>query len=101
MRGADTLTAGVPFANEPLPGSSIPGAPTASSGYGGGDGSPTPSIAPLFVRLDVTYLAQDFSLFQPVIDPDPWPSGNPWPTLQRFDFLAHASSDRRGSGCLS
>jgi hypothetical protein len=34
-----------------------------------------------FVRADVTYLRQDFSLMQRVEKPDRWP---PW---QRFDFL--------------
>jgi hypothetical protein len=33
------------------------------------------------VRVDVTYLRQDFSLLQPVAD------ANPWPEMQRFDFL--------------
>jgi len=36
-----------------------------------------------FVRADVTYLKQDFSVTQPVPDPGKWP--NP----QRFDFLIH------------
>jgi len=31
--------------------------------------------------VDVTYLRQDFSLLQPVADADPWPQ------MQRFDFL--------------
>lgn len=34
-----------------------------------------------FVRADVTYLRQDFSLTQPVANADPWPA------QQRFDFL--------------
>jgi hypothetical protein len=34
-----------------------------------------------FVRVDVTYLRQDFSLFLPVENADPWP------TMQRFDYL--------------
>src|SRR5262249_35589690 len=33
------------------------------------------------VRVDVTYLRQDFSQFLPVAD------ANPWPEMQRFDFL--------------
>src|SRR5207249_4048220 len=39
------------------------------------------SFPELAVRLDVTYLRQDFSLMQPVED------ANPWPEMQRFDFL--------------
>jgi len=35
----------------------------------------------VFVRVDVTYLRQDFSLLQPVADADPWPQ------MQQFDFL--------------
>jgi hypothetical protein len=34
-----------------------------------------------FIRADVTYLKQDFSLMQPVPEP------NKWPTVQRFDYL--------------
>jgi hypothetical protein len=34
-----------------------------------------------FVRADVVYLRQDFSAMQPVPDADPWP------TMQRFDYL--------------
>ncbi len=34
-----------------------------------------------FVRADVTYLKQDFSIAQEVIKADPWPK------LQRFDFF--------------
>jgi len=33
------------------------------------------------VRVDITYLRQDFSLMMPVAN------ANPWPNLQRFDFL--------------
>lgn len=35
----------------------------------------------VFVRADVTYLRQDFSLMQPVVVPH-----KNWPTQQRFDF---------------
>src|SRR5262249_47963590 len=35
----------------------------------------------VLVRVDVTYLRQDFSLFQPVAN------AHPWPEMQRFDFL--------------
>jgi hypothetical protein len=37
--------------------------------------------ADLVVRIDVTYLRQDFSLMLPV------DNSNPWPKMQRFDFL--------------
>jgi hypothetical protein len=33
------------------------------------------------VRVDMTYLRQDFSMMMPV------PNSHPWPTRQRFDFL--------------
>src|SRR5207237_3156084 len=39
------------------------------------------SIPEILVRLDVTYLRQDFSLMQPVAD------ALPWPEMQRFDFM--------------
>ena len=35
----------------------------------------------ILVRVDVTYLRQDFSVKLPVADPGPWPE------MQRFDFL--------------
>jgi hypothetical protein len=35
----------------------------------------------LLVRVDVTYLRQDFSMMLPVSD------AHPWPTMQRFDFM--------------
>ncbi len=62
----ETLTAGVPLPNEPLSG--------PSGGY-------RRSRSETLVRLDVTYLRQDFSMFQAV------PDANPWPEMQRFDFL--------------
>jgi hypothetical protein len=46
---------------------------TLIESYCGGSGD--------FVRADVTYLRQDFSLLQPVPDP------GKWPRLQRFDYL--------------
>jgi hypothetical protein len=63
----ETLTAAVPIPGEPLP--------PSSQGYN------TPSIPDILVRLDVTYLRQDFSLLLPVAD------AHPWPEMQRFDFL--------------
>jgi hypothetical protein len=66
----DTLTAPVPVPDQPLP--------TPSQGYG-------PTFSPdTLVRVDVTYLRQDFSVRQPVAD------ANPWPEMQRFDFLVRA-----------
>jgi hypothetical protein len=63
---ADGVTAQVPVPGEPLP--------TPSSGYGS-------SVPELLVRVDVTYLRQDFSVKLPVAD------AHPWPEMQRFDFL--------------
>ncbi len=62
----ETLTAGVPLPEESL---SVP-----SGGYRN-------SRPETLVRIDVTYLRQDFSMFQAV------PDANPWPEMQRFDFL--------------
>ena len=59
-------TAEVPRPDQPLP--------FPSDGYQN-------SIPEVLVRLDVTYLRQDFSLMQPVAD------ANPWPEMQRFDYL--------------
>jgi hypothetical protein len=63
---AETLTASVPTPQAPLP--------SPSQGYQN-------SIPDILVRLDVTYLRQDFSMLQAVAD------ANPWPEMQRFDFL--------------
>jgi len=38
----------------------------------------------IFVRIDVTYLRQDFSALLPVAD------AHPWPEMQRFDFLVRS-----------
>jgi hypothetical protein len=62
----DVLTAQVPVPDEPLP--------TPSQGYDN-------SQPDLLVRIDVTYLRQDFSERQSVAD------AHPWPEMQRFDFL--------------
>ena len=59
-------TAEVPRPDQPLP--------SPSDGYNN-------SIPDVLVRLDVTYLRQDFSMLEPVAD------ANPWPAMQRFDFL--------------
>jgi hypothetical protein len=65
----ETLSAAVPVPGEPLP---LP-----SDGYR--NASPDN-----IVRIDVTYLRQDFSALQPVAD------ANPWPEMQRFDFLVRS-----------
>jgi hypothetical protein len=62
----ETLVAEVPIPTEPLPDS--------SDGYGR-------SGSNLLVRVDVTYLRQDFSAMQPVNEMSAWPA------TQRFDFL--------------
>src|SRR5262249_58727615 len=38
----------------------------------------------IFVRADVTYLKQDFSVIQPVERPGQWPQ------MQRFDYIVRA-----------
>jgi hypothetical protein len=50
-----------------------PGQPLRQVYYDSPDGD--------FVRADITYLRQDFSLKQPVED------AQPWPPLQRFDYM--------------
>jgi hypothetical protein len=62
----EALTAAVPVPDQPLP---LP-----SEGYRVN----SPDVT---VRVDVTYLRQDFSARQAVAD------ANPWPEMQRFDFL--------------
>jgi hypothetical protein len=66
-KSGDIVSGAVPLPNEPLP--------SPSEGYRG-------STPDLFVRVDVTYLRQDFSRFLPV------EKAEPWPAMQRFDFLA-------------
>jgi hypothetical protein len=61
--GKDPVSAPVPTPGKPIPAGS----------YGEARGP--------FVRADVTYLRQDFSVMQPVERADPWPR------LQRFDYL--------------
>jgi hypothetical protein len=42
----------------------------------------TPPASPdIVVRIDMTYLRQDFSMMMPV------EHASPWPTMQRFDFM--------------
>ena len=62
------------FDNADLVRGLVPTRETAPQGYGGN----SPGN---FVRADITYLKQDFSICQPVQNP-----GN-WPAHQRFDYL--------------
>jgi hypothetical protein len=64
------LTVAVPLPNEPLP----------KPSQGGYQSTPPPS-PDVVVRIDMTYLRQDFSVMMPVAD------AHPWPEMQRFDFL--------------
>jgi hypothetical protein len=63
----EALTAAIPIPGEPMP--------PSSQGYN------NPSVPDILVRVDVTYLRQDFSVLLPLAD------ANPWPEMQRFDFL--------------
>jgi hypothetical protein len=58
----------------PLPGQSLP-VPTPQSGYGHF------TVPDTLLAFDVTYLRQDFSVKLPVT------AAQPWPEMQRFDFL--------------
>lgn len=69
------LTVAVPLPNEPLP----------KPNQGGYQSVPPPS-PDVVVRIDMTYLRQDFSVMMPVAD------AHPWPELQRFDFLVRTRS---------
>jgi hypothetical protein len=64
------LTVAVPLPTEPLP----------KPSDGGYQSVPPPS-PDIVVRIDMTYLRQDFSMMMPVSDP------HPWPEKQRFDFF--------------
>jgi len=69
-RPAGSLAVAVPLPDEAFPSPS-------QGGYRFGN---SPDI---FVRTDVTYLRQDFSMMMKVND------AKPWPEMQRFDFLVH------------
>jgi hypothetical protein len=58
----------------------LPGEPLTKPSEGGYQSTPPPS-PDIVVRLDMTYLRQDFSMMMPVND------AHPWPEMQRFDFL--------------
>jgi hypothetical protein len=64
------LTVAVPLPTEPLP----------KPSDGGYQSVPPPS-PDIVVRIDMTYLRQDFSMMMLVSDP------HPWPEKQRFDFF--------------
>jgi hypothetical protein len=66
---SDILTAETPVPGQALP---VP----SEGGYG------SLGFPELLVRIDVTYLRQDFSMLLPVAD------AAPWPEMQRFDFVA-------------
>ncbi|CAN5473909.1 hypothetical protein BH10PLA2_BH10PLA2_19240 [soil metagenome] len=69
----------------PLP---VAGTRVVTRGWGGGGGggsSSTPTVnvvTSTFVRADITFFRQDFSVFQPVPN-----HGKMWPADQRFDYL--------------
>jgi hypothetical protein len=64
----DLVTAPVPLPGHPF-------------GAGSGRGYGRNSSPDILVRVDVTYLRQDFSMLMPVAD------AKPWPDKQRFDFM--------------
>jgi hypothetical protein len=66
----DIVTAPIPTPGEPLP-----------TLYYGEPRPVVPKEGSIFVRADVTYLRQDFSVTQKVAKP------HAWPEQQRFDFL--------------
>jgi HEAT repeat protein len=55
--------------------------PTPGQPLAGGPGGYGAALDGAFVRADVTYLRQDFSVAQPVDKPEPWP------VMQRYDYL--------------
>jgi hypothetical protein len=69
VANTDVLTAETPVPGQPLPSFN-------NGGYR------SQGIPDLLVRIDVTYLRQDFSMMVPVAD------AAPWPEMQRFDFVA-------------
>jgi hypothetical protein len=64
----------------PSPGERI--SPSAGQGYGGETGT--------FVRADITYLRQDFSVHQPV------ENHGAWPKQQRYDYLLRTRTPTQG-----
>jgi hypothetical protein len=83
----DPVRGPVPNSAQRLPvsalGGSIPGKSGGGWGGRGGAGGKTKyETVWTWVRADITYLKQDFSVQQPVPD-----HGRHWPAEQRFDFL--------------
>jgi hypothetical protein len=78
---ADPVRGLVPHAEHlvPLPAS---GARTTGKSWSGGNRSGGSVVASTFVRADITYLRQDFSVLQPVPN-----HGRLWPADQRYDYL--------------
>jgi hypothetical protein len=70
---AESVAAGALTVDPPVPGQPFP--PSRGS-Y-----SQSSSLSGLAIRVDVTYLRQDFSVMMAVAD------AKPWPEMQRFDFL--------------
>ena len=70
---SSVLKVAVPLPNEPL-----------STPFEGGYQFTSPPSPDILVRIDMTYLRQDFSLMMPVKD------AKPWPDMQRFDFLVRS-----------
>lgn len=68
-----TASPGTVFAAVPTPGVPFP-SPDSGQPYGGSPGDPV-------IRADITYLRQDFSALVAVAN------AQPWPAMQRFDFL--------------
>lgn len=62
----------------PIQGLAIPGPATSPAYYAG---PASASVGRLFVRADITFLRQDFSVTQPV------PNSGVWPKFQRFDYM--------------
>ncbi len=58
----------------------LPGEPLPKPSEGGYQSTPPPT-PDIVVRIDMTYLRQDFSLMMSVAE------AHPWPEMQRFDFL--------------
>jgi hypothetical protein len=84
----DPVRGAVPNSGRRLPVSALggrsPGGSGGGWGKGGGAGGAKTQYTTVFtwVRADITYLKQDFSVTQPVPD-----HGKFWPAEQRFDYL--------------
>jgi hypothetical protein len=76
---ADPVRGLVPNAEHLVP---LPSSAPRTGWGGGGGGSGLSLITPTFVRADINFLRQDFSVLQPVPK-----HGRLWPADQRFDYL--------------